>query len=133
MVTHSECEISQFWRTQFSSHGAVNLNRAVMPPPLPLHVICAIVLVASGGLISARLDQYKGYQIKTTANSNSVAWGEGVSTASLQCLTKKREETISPVPKKIVQIPVEVPVEQSISSILEEEELKSNDTTSVVA
>ena len=36
MVTHSECEISQFWRTQFSSHGALNLNRAVMPP-LPLH------------------------------------------------------------------------------------------------
>ena len=26
--------------------------------------------------------------------------GEGVSTASLQCLTQKREETISPVPKK---------------------------------
>ena len=35
MVTHSECEISQSWRTQFSSHGALNLNRAVMPP-LPL-------------------------------------------------------------------------------------------------
>ena len=33
-VTHSECEISQSWRTQFSSHGALNLNRAVMPPPL---------------------------------------------------------------------------------------------------
>ena len=32
MVTHSECEISQSWRTQFSSHGALNLNRAVMPP-----------------------------------------------------------------------------------------------------
>ena len=39
MVTHSECEISQSWRTQFSSHGALNLNRAVMPPPLPLHII----------------------------------------------------------------------------------------------
>ena len=25
MVTHSECEISQSWRTQFSSHGALNL------------------------------------------------------------------------------------------------------------
>ena len=37
MVTHSECEISQSWRTQFSSHGALNLNRAVMPP-LPLLV-----------------------------------------------------------------------------------------------
>ena len=37
MVTHSECERSQSWRTQFSSHGALNLNRAVMPPlPLPL-------------------------------------------------------------------------------------------------
>ena len=36
MVTHSECEISQSWRTQFSSHGAFNLNRAVMPP-LPLY------------------------------------------------------------------------------------------------
>ena len=36
MVTHSECEISQYWRTQFSSHGALNLNRAVMPP-LPLY------------------------------------------------------------------------------------------------
>ena len=35
MVTHSECEISQSWRTQFSSHGALNLNRAVMPPPSP--------------------------------------------------------------------------------------------------
>ena len=35
MVTHSECEISQSWRTQFSSHGALNLNRALMPP-LPL-------------------------------------------------------------------------------------------------
>ena len=35
MVTHSECEISQSWRTQFSSHGALNLNRAVMPPPFP--------------------------------------------------------------------------------------------------
>ena len=32
-----------------------------------------------------------------------------------------------------MQMPVEVPVEQSISSISEEEELKSNDTTSVVA
>ena len=30
--THSECEISQSWRTQFSSHNALNLNRAVMPP-----------------------------------------------------------------------------------------------------
>ena len=38
MVTHSECEIKkQSWRTQFSSHGALNLNRVVMPPPLPLH------------------------------------------------------------------------------------------------
>ena len=36
MVTHSQCEISQSWRSQFSSHGALNLNRAVMPP-LPLH------------------------------------------------------------------------------------------------
>ena len=36
MVIHSECEISQSWRTQFSSHGALNLNRAVMPQPLPL-------------------------------------------------------------------------------------------------
>ena len=36
MVTHSECEISQSWRTQFSSHDALNLNRAVMPP-LPLY------------------------------------------------------------------------------------------------
>ena len=35
--------------------------------------------------------------------------------------------------KKIMQMPVEVPVEQSISSTSEEEELKSNDTTSVVA
>ena len=35
MVTHSECEISQSWRTQFSSHGALNLNRVVMPPPSP--------------------------------------------------------------------------------------------------
>ena len=34
MVTHSECEISQSWHTQFSSHGAFNLNRAVMPPQL---------------------------------------------------------------------------------------------------
>ena len=32
-----------------------------------------------------------------------------------------------------MQMPVEVPVEQSISSTSEEEELKSNDTTSVVA
>ena len=37
MVTRSECEISQSWRTQFSSHGALNLNRAVMPP-LTLHL-----------------------------------------------------------------------------------------------
>ena len=44
----------------------------------------------------------------------------------------KKVETISPVPTKIVQIPVEVPVEQSIASTLEEE-LKSNNTTSVVA
>ena len=36
MVTHSECEISQSCRTQFSSHGAFNLNRADMPH-LPLH------------------------------------------------------------------------------------------------
>ena len=36
MITPSECEISQYWRTQFSSHGMFNLNRAVMPPPLPL-------------------------------------------------------------------------------------------------
>ena len=33
MVSHSECEISQSWRTQFSSHGAFNLNRAIVPPP----------------------------------------------------------------------------------------------------
>ena len=32
-----------------------------------------------------------------------------------------------------MQMPVEVPVEQSISGTSEEEELKSNDTTSVVA
>ena len=32
-----------------------------------------------------------------------------------------------------MQMPVEMPVEQSISSTSEEEELKSNDTTSVVA
>ena len=32
-----------------------------------------------------------------------------------------------------MQMPVEVPVEQRISSTSEEEELKSNDTTSVVA
>ena len=38
MVTHSDCEISQSWRTQFSSHGALNLNRAVMPP-LPLSLL----------------------------------------------------------------------------------------------
>ena len=31
-MVHSECEISQSWRTHFSSHGAFNLNRAVMPP-----------------------------------------------------------------------------------------------------
>ena len=31
MFTHSKCEISQSWRTQFSSHGAFNLNRADMP------------------------------------------------------------------------------------------------------
>ena len=31
MFTHSECEISQSWRTQFSSHGAFNLSRADMP------------------------------------------------------------------------------------------------------
>ena len=36
MFTHSECEISQSWRTLFSSHGAFNLNRADMPL-LPLH------------------------------------------------------------------------------------------------
>ena len=39
MVTHSECEISQSWRTQFSSHGALNLNRAVVPPPFPYILI----------------------------------------------------------------------------------------------
>ena len=46
MVTHSECEMSHSWRTQFSSHGPVNLNRAVMPPPLPLHhaPICSTFL-----------------------------------------------------------------------------------------
>ena len=32
-----------------------------------------------------------------------------------------------------MQMPVEVPVEQRISSTSEEEELKSNDTTSIVA
>ena len=37
MFTHSECEISQSWRTQFSSHGAFNINRADMPL-LPLLV-----------------------------------------------------------------------------------------------
>ena len=31
MFTHSECEISQSWRAQFSSHEAFNLNRADMP------------------------------------------------------------------------------------------------------
>ena len=40
MVAHSECEISQSWRTQFSSHDALNLNRAVMPP-LPLLHFCS--------------------------------------------------------------------------------------------
>ena len=43
MVTHSECEISQSWRTQLSSHGALNLNRAVMPP-LPLHPAAHVYL-----------------------------------------------------------------------------------------
>ena len=42
-------------------------------------------------------------------------------------------ETIISVPGKIVQIPVGVPVAQCISSTLEEEELKSNATTSFVA
>ena len=36
MVTHSECEISQPWRTQFSSHGAFNL---MPPPPFPYRYI----------------------------------------------------------------------------------------------
>ena len=44
MVTHSECEISQSWRTQFSSHDVLNLNRAVMPPPLPLYDMRVSVL-----------------------------------------------------------------------------------------
>ena len=35
--------------------------------------------------------------------------------------------------KKIMQMQVEMPVEQIISSTSEEEELKSNDATSVVA
>ena len=38
MFTHSECDISQSWRTLFSSHGAFNLNRADMPL-LPLLVL----------------------------------------------------------------------------------------------
>ena len=46
MVTHSECEISQSWRTQLSSHGTLNLNRAVMPP-LPLHYQCKRKLTCS--------------------------------------------------------------------------------------
>ena len=46
MVTHYECEISQSWRTQFSSHGALNLNRAVMPPlPLPVEWDSNIITV----------------------------------------------------------------------------------------
>ena len=52
------------------------------------------------------------------------------------CVTpmpRKWEETLCPeCRKKIMQMPVEMPVEQSISSTTEEE-LKSNDTTSVVA
>ena len=44
MFTHSECEISQSWRTLFSSHGAFNLNRADMPL-LPLHRVAIVNLV----------------------------------------------------------------------------------------
>ena len=47
MFTHSECEISQSWRTQFSSHGAFNLNGADMPPPLPLHHILIFLVYTS--------------------------------------------------------------------------------------
>ena len=43
MFTHSECETSQSWRTQFSSHEAFNLNRADMPL-LPL---CGCSIIAS--------------------------------------------------------------------------------------
>ena len=39
MVTHSECEISQSWRTQFSSHGALLTLTVRLCPPLPLHKI----------------------------------------------------------------------------------------------
>ena len=43
MFTHSECKISQSWRTQFSSHGAFNLNRADMPL-LPLQCTIGVNL-----------------------------------------------------------------------------------------
>ena len=45
MFTHSECEISQSWRTLFSSHGAFNLNRADMPL-LPLSTLLKPILFA---------------------------------------------------------------------------------------
>ena len=49
-----------------------------------------------------------------------------------QCLENGKKLSVQ-CRKKIMQMPVEVSVEQSISSTSEEEELKSNDTTSDVA
>ena len=57
-----------------------------------------------------------------------------IDSASLECLENGKKLSVQ-CRKKIMQVPVEVPVEQSmtISSTSEEEELKSNDTTSVIA
>ena len=70
----------------------------------------------------------------TQKESNCIVtcYHKSVSTVWHQCLENGKKLSVQ-CWKKIMQMPVEVPVEQSISSTSEEEELKSNDTTSVVA
>ena len=70
----------------------------------------------------------------TQKESNCIVtcYHKSFSTVRHQCLENGKKHCVQ-CRKKIMQMPVEMPVEQSISSTSEEEELKSNDTTSVVA
>ena len=70
----------------------------------------------------------------TQKESNCIVtcYHQSFSTVRHQCLENGKKHCVQ-CRKKIMQMPVEMPVEESISSTSEEEELKSNDTTSVVA
>ena len=71
MVTHSECEISQSLCTQFSSHGAFNLNHADMPPPPLLDVVLSSSLKIRFVIISSNC-QHNLNEIKNETHKMSI-------------------------------------------------------------